>query len=282
MRMRSGRPPTLWCDLMVTDGPPVKRDALDHVGIERALREEVRAAELLRLLLEHLDEQPADGLALHLGIGRRRRARRGTGRAASRCTRRMLKRSRKVRHHLLGLAGAQQAVVDEDAGELVADRLVDQHRGDRGIDAAGQAADHPPRSRPGARMRAISVGAEAGHGPVAGAAGDRVGEVAQQLRAVRRVHHLRVEHQRRRSGARRRRSPRTARPRWRRPRGSPAAGAVTRSPWLIHTCSRAPGAQTPSNSAQSLGDVDEGAAELAMVGRLHVSPPSCAHIVFWP
>jgi hypothetical protein len=24
MFMRSGRPPTLWCDLMVTDGPPVK------------------------------------------------------------------------------------------------------------------------------------------------------------------------------------------------------------------------------------------------------------------
>ena len=24
MFMRSGRPPTLWCDLIVTDGPPVK------------------------------------------------------------------------------------------------------------------------------------------------------------------------------------------------------------------------------------------------------------------
>ena len=34
-------------------------------------------------------------------------------------------------------------MVDEDAGELVADRLVDQHRRDRGIDAAGEAADHP-------------------------------------------------------------------------------------------------------------------------------------------
>ena len=61
------------------------------------------------------------------------------------------------RHHLLGLALPQQAVIDEDAGELVADRLVDQHRGDRRIDAAGQAADHPPAARPAARMRAISV-----------------------------------------------------------------------------------------------------------------------------
>ena len=33
-------------------------------------------------------------------------------------------------------------MVDEDAGELLADRFVDQHRGDRRIDAAGQPADH--------------------------------------------------------------------------------------------------------------------------------------------
>ena len=46
-----------------------RRDALDHVGIERALREEIGAADLLRLLLEDVDEQPADGLALRLGVG---------------------------------------------------------------------------------------------------------------------------------------------------------------------------------------------------------------------
>ncbi len=40
------------------------------------------------------------------------------------------------RHHLLGLAEPQQAVVDEHAGELLADRLVDQHRRDRRVDAA--------------------------------------------------------------------------------------------------------------------------------------------------
>ena len=45
MFMRSGRPPTLWWHLIVTDGPPVKRDALDHVGIERALRQEIGAAD---------------------------------------------------------------------------------------------------------------------------------------------------------------------------------------------------------------------------------------------
>ena len=43
-----------------------ERHALDHVGIERALRQEFGAADLLRLGLEHVDEQPADGLALVL------------------------------------------------------------------------------------------------------------------------------------------------------------------------------------------------------------------------
>jgi hypothetical protein len=32
MFMRSGRPPTLWCDLMVTDGPPVN-DTLESALI---------------------------------------------------------------------------------------------------------------------------------------------------------------------------------------------------------------------------------------------------------
>ena len=36
----------------------------------------------------------------------------------------------------LGFVEPQHAVIDEDAGELVADRFVDQHRGHRGIDAA--------------------------------------------------------------------------------------------------------------------------------------------------
>src|SRR5437660_918942 len=48
--------------------PAGERHALDHVGVERALREKLRAADLLRLLLEHVDEQLADGLALDLRI----------------------------------------------------------------------------------------------------------------------------------------------------------------------------------------------------------------------
>ena len=50
---------------------------------------------------------------------------------------------------LLGLALAQQAVVDEDAGELVADRALHERRRDRGVDAAGEPADRPAGRRSG-------------------------------------------------------------------------------------------------------------------------------------
>ncbi len=44
-------------------------------------------------------------------------------------------------HHHLAFVQAQQAVVDEHAGELIADGAVDQRRGHRRVDAAGQAQD---------------------------------------------------------------------------------------------------------------------------------------------
>ena len=93
---------------------------------------------------------------------------------------------------LLGLALAHQAGVDEDAGELVADRLVDQDGRDRRIDAAGEAADDLRLADPGADRRdgLVLVG---GHRPVAGEAGE-VGEVLQDPGAVDRVVHLGVEH----------------------------------------------------------------------------------------
>ena len=116
----------------------------------------------------------------------------------------------------LGLVEPQQAVIDEHAGELVADRLMDQHRGDGGIDAAGQAADHLALADLVADLldRLLAEGA---HGPVAGEACDLADEIADQLGAVGRVHHFGVEHQpvifallvldhgERRVGARRRR-----------------------------------------------------------------------------
>ena len=96
------------------------------------------------------------------------------------------------RHHLLRLGEPHQPVIDEHAGELVADRLVDQHRGDRRVDAARQPADHPALADLLADFldRLVLEGA---HGPVAGAAGDLAHEIAQQRGAMRRVHHFEME-----------------------------------------------------------------------------------------
>ena len=83
-------------------------------------------------------------------------------------------------------------MIDEHAGELVADRLVDQHRRDRAVDAAGQPADHPAPADLLADVldRLVLEGA---HRPVAAALRDLAHEIAEQRRALRRVHHFEME-----------------------------------------------------------------------------------------
>ena len=67
-----------------------------------------------------------------------------------------------------------------------------QHRRDRGIDAAGKAADDVAAADLTADL-VDRLAAEQRHRPVAAAARDVVGEIAQQLRALRRVHDLGME-----------------------------------------------------------------------------------------
>ena len=57
---------------------------------------------------------------------------------------------------LLGLALAVQAVVDEHARELVADRPVHEERRHRGVDAAARARTAPRRRRPARGSRATA------------------------------------------------------------------------------------------------------------------------------
>ena len=54
---------------------------------------------------------------------------------------------------LLGLALAQQPVVDEHAGELVADGALHERGGHGGVDAAGEAADGAAASPTCSRIR---------------------------------------------------------------------------------------------------------------------------------
>ena len=94
--------------------------------------------------------------------------------------------------HLLRLVLAQQAVVDEDARQLVADRLVDEQRRDRGVDAAREAADDALRADLGADPLDLLLDHRRGR-PGGRSAGDAVEEVLEQVLAVRRVAHLGVE-----------------------------------------------------------------------------------------
>src|SRR5213596_3342873 len=108
---------------------------LDEVGVDRSLHEEIDRADPLRLLLEDTDELLTDDRALRLGIDdifeprEESLGRVDVDEAKARAER---------RDHLLGLALAQQSVIDEHAGEPIADRLRDERRRDRRIDAAGQ------------------------------------------------------------------------------------------------------------------------------------------------
>src|SRR6188472_2927895 len=112
---------------------------LDHVRVESALHQVGSVLELLRLLLEDADELLADDFALALGLV-----------VAGELVEETLlsldvdQRDAELLEggdNLLGLVQPHQAMVDENASQLLADRLVDQQRRDRGIDAAGEAAD---------------------------------------------------------------------------------------------------------------------------------------------
>ena len=89
-----------------------------------------RVADLLRFLLEHIDERGADDLALPLGVFDAVERARGTA-PRHRHGPADVVVAAEQRHDFIGFARAHQAVVDEDAGELIADRFVDQHRRDR-------------------------------------------------------------------------------------------------------------------------------------------------------
>ena len=184
------------------------------------------------------------------GIGDTFRAHRGSASRASTCDQRdVVVATKKFRRPPLASPFAQQAVVDEDASELFADRLMDEERGDR--DLTPPESPHTTWRRPPSRG-CVATSASRNCAIVQSPAQPamRAHEIREQRRALRRVHHLGMELHAVECGASRRRSRRTALRR-------DADGAearrqrVTRSPWLIHTCARSPSLNTPSNSGVS-------------------------------
>ncbi len=119
---------------------PLEGHALDHVGVERALDQEFRAADLGGFAIEDVDEDAADDLPLLFRIGD---ARERGQELLSRVDVHQVQVEVVAEHadDFLGLVLSEHAVVDEDAGELVADGFRDQHRRDRRVDPAREAAN---------------------------------------------------------------------------------------------------------------------------------------------
>ncbi len=151
---------------------------------------ERRALNAVGVFLEHVDEQTANDLALGFGVA-----------DAVKFAQKQLGfvgmdhfEVHMVAEHadnLFGLVQAQQTVVNENAGQLIANRFVQQCGSDRRINAAGQRTDHMGVAHlfPDRFDRLFAVGA---HGPVTGEPSD-AHEVFIKLRAVGRVMHLGVE-----------------------------------------------------------------------------------------
>jgi hypothetical protein len=95
-------------------------------------------------------------------------------------------------HDLRRFVQAQQARVDENARQLVADRAMDERGGYRRIDAARQAENDFLAADLGANLR-HRLADIARHRPVAGAAADVAHETRQYRLALLRVRHFRMK-----------------------------------------------------------------------------------------
>ena len=97
-----------------------------------------------RLLLEHLHEDPPDRAPLFFWIDHAPERRKEIPGRVDPANGKMEGAGEGLQH-LVGLPLAQKPRVDEQAGELRTDRLMDEKRRHGGIDAAAQPREHSSR-----------------------------------------------------------------------------------------------------------------------------------------
>ena len=167
------------------------RGGFDHVRINRPLRQPAGVLDLGRLFLENVDENAADDLALLLRIGHalERREKPVLGVHADDLDPHV---AREGLHHLIAFVQAQQAVVHENAGQLLADGAVQQRRDHGGIDAAGQTQDDFVLADLGAHRLDHALD-DVARRPQRAAAADVVHEALQDAAPLRGVRHLGVK-----------------------------------------------------------------------------------------
>ncbi|SLH08199.1 Uncharacterised protein [Mycobacteroides abscessus subsp. abscessus] len=174
---------------------------LHHIRVERALHQEFHLGllalgrallvdDLAHRVLEGPDELPADDLALLLGIGH---ALQLTEELVHRVDGHQLGTGGRdeILLHLLALARAQQSVIDEHAGQPVADGALHQGGRHRAVHAAGQAADRVAVADLRAHLLHQHIG-DVRRCPARRDTRQLVQEPAQHLLAVRGMQHLGV------------------------------------------------------------------------------------------
>ena len=162
----------------------------DHIGVQRALHEELRVAQPTGVLFEDAYEQLTDDLALRLGLGHTLEPLEVpfTGTHVDQLDAHV---AAERLDHLIALVEPHQPGVDVDACQLRADRAMYQRRGDGRIDATAERADHPARTHLGPHRGDLLVD-DRRHRPCPLATGQIVQEPAEHRHAVRGVHHLGV------------------------------------------------------------------------------------------
>src|SRR5271157_150230 len=172
-------------------GWTLHRDRLDDVGIKSTLYQIMDAAEVPRFLFEDADELLPNDLALLLRVG-------DAGEPIEE-PRRPIHRPNIEAHlvpehrgDLLKLVLAQQAIVDEDAGEAIADGATDQGRRYRGVHSSRKRAQGTPVSDSSSN-RLHCLLDEGAREPVRADPAKFDDKAPQDVFALLRVPHLRVE-----------------------------------------------------------------------------------------
>ena len=168
----------------------------DHIRIDRALSQPgdvtgLITLELARLALEHLNELAPNDLALGLWIA-------DSGQLTQELLRRVdpnhfgVELSHKHVHDHVAFIKSKQAVVNEYAGQLLADGPVNQRRCHRGIDSARQSKDHLflTHLRPDSGHSFTDV---VPHDPVSAGSTNVQNETLQDSRTAFGMSHFRVE-----------------------------------------------------------------------------------------
>jgi hypothetical protein len=161
---------------------------LDHVRVNRPLRQPLYVPKLCRLLVENLDEHSSDDLAFRFRI-------RLPGKRFEKTPLRIDANHahthvlRESGHHLIGLAEAQQPMIDEHTGELGADGAMQERRQHRGIDSSGEPQQHPVGTHLPANTR-HAVLDDVARRPGGRAAGDLPHEPPQDFAALQGMRHL--------------------------------------------------------------------------------------------